>query len=300
MSLLEMVMSSSDLQREVSQVFREHFGTTPLTMRLDDIERECRELTRYLDVRSLKSELGDLLASAIMLADECDVDFELLVQATLEKIRGRQKQYKSLGRKVQVAVLGLTGNPVTMGHIRLAQYVLNASRVFDEVWLMPCFAHMFKEGEQMASAYHRLEMARLAARADGRVKVCGFEIMHELSGATVNTVNRMIHDPSYEGKYNFSWIIGMDNANTIASWVDWSVLERMIRFVVCPREGVKRDESVSWYLRSPHIYLGDAETRIGMVSSTEIRNKFPDRHEELDPEVYRYIVENRVYPVFVA
>jgi nicotinic acid mononucleotide adenylyltransferase len=251
---------SSDLQREVSQVFREHFGTTPLTVRLDDIERECRELTRYLDIRSLKSELGDLLASAIMLADECDVDFESLVRVTLEKIKERRQQYKSLGRKVQVAVLGLAGDPVTMGHVRLAQYVLNVSRV----------------------------------------KVCGFEIVHELSGATVHTVNRMIHDSSYEGKYNFSWIIGMDNANSAASWVDWPVLERMVRFVVCPREGVKRDESASWYLKSPHIYLADTETRIGEVSSTEIRNKFPDRHEDLDPEVYRYIVENRVYPAFSA
>jgi len=91
-----------------------------------------------------------------------------------------------------------------------------------------------------------------------------------------------------------------DNANTAETWVDWPVLERMIRFVVVPREGVKRDESVAWYLKSPHIYLADTDTRIGEVSSTEIRKRFPECHEDLDPEVHRYIVENRVYPAFTA
>ena len=282
-----------DLQTQVAEVFLDHFGRTPLTQRIDDIFRESLELRRFTDLRNLREEMGDLIASAIMGCEECDWNFEELVQASLEKIKRRGKQYRSLGRKTSVAVFGLAGDPATIGHLRSAQYILEASRAFDEVWLMPCFRHMHNKA--MVAAEHRLEMCRLAAVNDGRIRVCDFEIANELSGETYQTVKRMLE---VEGEsHALSFVIGMDNANDFDTWVNYEELERLVPFVVIPRKGYT--PKASWFYREPHIYLGDNENPIPEISSTEFRRLYasndPAARDAVTPEVYDYIEQHGLY-----
>lgn len=58
-------------------------------------------------------------------------------------------------------------------------------------------------------------------------------------------------------RYDFSYMIRQDNANTFGRWVDYRHLERMIRFVVVA--GVEPDSKVDW--REPHI-AGAAAGRV--------------------------------------
>lgn len=257
------------IQNKVNEKFLEAFGDTPLAQRLEDIFGEAIELYRYTNLRNIKEETGDLLASLLQLCNECEWDYEELVQATLDKIDRRKLQYKSLGRKVKVALLGGAFNPPTKGHIQLAQFVLDSSRTFDEVWLMPCYQHMYSK--EMVSSEQRLEMCELAAKADGRIKVFDYEIRNQLSGETYHLVKRLLGEKFAKDQYDFSFIISMDNANTFDKWVNYEYLERLIRFVVVPRAGVKKDENVNWYLKEPHIYLGNNESSIIETSSTQVR-----------------------------
>jgi nicotinic acid mononucleotide adenylyltransferase len=71
-------------------------------------------------------------------------------------------------------------------------------------------------------------------------------------------------------EYDFSFIIGLDNANTFDKWVNYEELERMARFVVVPRKGINRDPNVTWYLSDPHIYLSP-DNDIPDISSTVVR-----------------------------
>jgi nicotinate-nucleotide adenylyltransferase len=297
------------LQTQIEQVFESAFGRTPLRQRLDDIDGEVRELLRFTDLRNLKEETGDAICSLIQLCNECGWDAETLVKNTLAKIEERRLQYHSLGRKIRVAVLGGAFNPVTKAHIRIAQFVLNTSRTFDEVWLMPCWNHMF--GKTMACADHRLQMVEIACEADGRIKPFDYEIRHQLSGETYHTVKCLLDDPEYKNTHDFSWIIGMDNANEFHKWVNYEHLERMIRFVVVPRDGVERDPAVDWYLKPPHIFLGHKDGKIGEISSTVAREimmgKLPRdirTHRPivtiadiLDDLVWQYIKANKLYDV---
>lgn len=73
-----------------------------------------------------------------------------------------------------------------------------------------------------------------------------YEIRHDLAGETYHFVNRLKNDPDFEN-YDFSFIIGLDNANSFHSWVNADQLERMIRFVVAPRQGEVRDDRVNWW-----------------------------------------------------
>jgi cytidyltransferase-like protein len=167
-----------EIQKQVREVFNDAFGRTPLKQRLDDILGEAIELSRYTDDKNLNEEAGDALASLIALCDERGLNFEDMVQNTLNKIVKRKQQYKSLGRKVKVAILGGAFDPIHNGHIQVAKFVLNTSTTFDEVWLMPAYNHM--SGKNMLPAKHRIKMCELAAKADGRIKVFDYEIKKRL------------------------------------------------------------------------------------------------------------------------
>ncbi len=283
------------LQDAVNEAFVRHFGHTPFQQRLDDIRSECDELRRWTDLRNAKEELGDLLASAIQMANECDWDVGELVANTLAKIKRRSQQYHSLGRKFKVALYGGAFDPPTIGHIRTAQLVLDASRMFDEVWMVPPFSHM--NNKDMASPEHRLRMVEIAAQCDGRVKAWRYEVDKSLSGQTYQFVKLVLAEGFAKDKYDFSYMIGLDNANSFSTWVDSQHLERMIRFVVVPRLGVEPEPKVDWYRREPHIYIASEEPP-PEVSSTEVRDMIAageDPGWRLPPGVYDYIREHGLY-----
>jgi nicotinate-nucleotide adenylyltransferase len=285
-----------EIQSKVNERFLEAFGRTPLRQRLDDIFNEAIELRNATDVMNLKEEAGDLLASTIMLCNECEWDAEDLIKRTLDKIKLREQQYKSLGRKTKVALLGGAFDPPTIGHIELAKFVLDTSGVFDEVWLVPCYQHMF--GKNMTDPKHRLEMCEIATRSDGRLKTFDYEIRKKMKGETYHFCKTLLSEDFAKHEYDFSIIMGQDNANSFDKWVNYQDLEKMMRFVVVSRGGVEVDQSVNWYYKPPHIYLHSVG-QVPQTSSTEVREWLQRGPAHtcsmLDSEVADYIYENGLY-----
>lgn len=291
-------------QQLIDETFVNAFGRTPLTQRLDDIMGETLELQRFTDMTNLKEETGDLLCSVIQLASECDWNMEELINCTIAKINRRQQQYKALGRKRKCALLGGAFDPVHDGHIKLAQFVLNTSKTFDEVWLVPANRHMY--GKEMAPAAARVEMCELAVEVDRRIKVFPYEIQKDLSGETYHFATRLLEEQYAKDEYDFSMIIGQDNANTFADWVNYEHLEKMMRFIVVSRQG-EEPNNADWYLKPPHIYL-KAETAIPEISSTLCRMEIGNIEylqdqcgcdlesvKHMNPKVIEYIKERGLY-----
>ena len=303
-----------NLQEEVNVTFLAVFDDTPLSERLQDVERQAGRMVRYTTEKRLRETTGNALASIIQLCNERDWDVKTLVQEALERIVERRDQYRSLGRKTRVAILGGAFNPITQGHIQLAQYVLDVSGYFDEVWFQPCYDHLY--GKDLVSPEHRLAMCRLAAQHNGMMRVSDYEIRNQLRGETFNTVKRMLEDKDSDN-CEIAWIIGMDNANDFETkWVNHELLEKMIPFVVVPRAGIVADPNVNWYRQRPHIFLGRSERQIMDTSSTQVlealKKYWEDAqpvpslppasvpadsglHKWLCPEVLAYIIENGLY-----
>lgn len=273
-------MDTKQLQRKNQEIFSAAFGRTSLRHRIDDIVGEAIELKRFVDVKHLKEELGDLLASAIQCAEELDINFEDLVVATHEKIERRKAQYKALGRKVNVAILGGAFDPPHPGHIRTAQLVLNASKMIDEVWLMPCAGHM--HGKEMAPYEHRLRMCQILAERDGRIKVSDYEASNGLRGETYTLLNRITEDEEYKDQFSFHFIIGLDNANSIDTWVNSEALLDRFSFIVTSREGEKQTDN-RWYLQQPHLYLENDGSMLEL-SSTQIKRVIKDFNDPADED----------------
>jgi len=198
--------------------------------------------------------------------------------------------------KPKIALYGGAFNPPTNGHLQVAKYVLNSDKGFDEVWLMPCYSHMYDK--DLLDADKRLLMCRMAAEVDRRIKTFDYEIKNQFKGATYCILKRFLQEPLAK-EYDFSYIIGMDNALTFNQWVNYKELQKMIPFIIVPRRGYSETPlSSKWFLKPPHIFLGTNNNPIEEVSSTEVRNciyaKAPIKGM-VCPEVEDYIKQHNLY-----
>jgi nicotinate-nucleotide adenylyltransferase len=297
------------LSGKVKKTFENNFGQTPLRQRCEDILGEAIELSRFTTIANLKEEHGDLLSTLLMSFIENGWDPVECIEATLKKIERRTAQYKAFGRKLNVAILGSACDPIHLGHVALAEFILNFSSEFDMVWIMPCFKHMY--GKQMASAKHRLEMCRLATKHDRRIQVFDYEIKNKLGGETYHLAKQLMAEDFAKNKFDFSLVIGGDNAATFDKWVNYQDLEKMIRFVVIPRQGVDLKTKNAWFLKSPHMLL-TPEVPIQNVSSTMVRTNLKEMYsgrnpgyaldflnKQINTEVLEYIRKNNLYKEIV-
>lgn len=287
----------NELQQRVNKTFVESFGDTPLAERIADISREAGEVKRAGTIKSMKEEVGQLICSCLQFCNEAEVDAAELIMSTVKEIESRQAQYKALGRKTKVALFGGAFDPITVGHVQVAKYVLDTAIEFDEVWFLPCFEHLY--GKRMTSPDHRLNMVKLACEGDGRLKASAYEIDNQLRGETYHFVKRLQAENYAIKRYNFSYIIGMDNANSFDRWYNFEYLEKAIRFVVVPRKGYEPNPKAEWCRNGWHISLPPSEKALIEISSTKVREMIkagdPGVEEFLDPKVYDYIQMNGLY-----
>ncbi len=292
-------METKNLSKKVNKIFVDCFGKHPLKVRLDDISNEYHELVNYRNKQNLKEECGDLLSSLFQLCNEFGWNPEDLINTTLDKINHRKLQYRTLKKRYKIAILGGAFNPITEAHIQVANFVLNSTKLFDEVWIMPCYSHAY--GKDMASAKHRINMCELAIANNPRIKVFDYEIKNKFTGKTYDLFNKLINDKKYKDNYDFHMIIGMDNANEIHKWYNHKKLIELVKFIVVPRKGVERIKKVNWYLNQPHVFL-DFENQLIECSSTEVRELIKNREflaldEEnfLNNDVFEYITAKKLY-----
>jgi nicotinate-nucleotide adenylyltransferase len=128
---------------------------------------------------------------------------------------------------MKIALFGGVFNPPHLGHVLIAQQVLDFAGV-DELWLIPNYGqHPPKAG--VASVEDRLAMVRLLEIPKTRVST--LEIDNRLDG---NTIKLLPHLPK-ENEYVF--LIGSDQLPTFESWGNWKELLKAMRFLVFPRLG---------------------------------------------------------------
>lgn len=289
------------LLQQIKQTYVATFGRTSMSARLDDIQKEAFELTRARDMESLKEETSDLLGTLFQWINEAGYSIEELIQMNCDKISNRSL-YRKLGRKVSVALIGGAFDPIHNGHIAMAEFLLNDTKSFDEVWLVPCYRHLY--GKLMAPAKLRLEMCRIAASEDKRIKVCDYEIVNELAGETYYFLNKFLEEPFSKDEYRFSYAIGLDNANAFHKWKNYEYLEKLTSFIVVSRQGEKPVPGVDWYRKEPHKFF-EAGGLIPAVSSTEVRNMIREVKTTFSPgsirsklpnkEIYKLIEEYHLY-----
>jgi len=193
-------------------------------------------------------------------------------------------------RKSKIAIIGGSFNPVTEGHIKMAEAVVHFLPGIRQVWLMPAFRHPFEKHKDYAA--DRIRMLRMAESE--RIRYFGYEIDHRLSGETWLTFSRLLDDPDYRNLYDFHMVIGSDCLLDFdRKWKYSRELAGLVKFIIIPRPGYSAENYRGLLSQPPHIILKDAETPD--VSASLVREKI--RHNEsiegLVPDAVRNFIREK-------
>jgi nicotinate-nucleotide adenylyltransferase len=194
--------------------------------------------------------------------------------------------------KKKIAIYGGAFDPIHIGHVAVANYVLENTSI-EEIWIMPCYTHPFSK--KMTSFGDRIRMCELAIKENLKIKVSDFEYVNRHEGNTFSLLMKIFSAYS-PLDYEFFLIIGQDEANMIKEWVNYHILIQIIPFIIVPRKGVTLIGD--WFLKEPHIFL-DKVTNIPEISSTLVRNSlgmyYDSTQNYVDPQVLDYIVKEGLY-----
>ncbi len=173
-----------------------------------------------------------------------------------------------------MALLGGAFNPPHLGHLMIAQQVLDFTDM-DEVWFLPNFAQ--SPPKPVAPVEDRLAMTRLLTAP--RTRVSTIEIDNKLDGETVHIL------PHLPNEHEFSFIIGSDQLPTFHLWLDWEKLLSKMPFFVFPRYGFPNEP-----LYEGMKVITDKLLIGSNISSTKIRERVA-RGLPIDQFVPKAIVE---------
>ena len=192
-------------------------------------------------------------------------------------------------RKKQVGIFSGSFNPIHIGHLILANYMLEFTYL-DEVWFVVTPHNPLKEVDSLLEDTIRLEMTRLAVKDFNRLIVSDIEFNMPKPSYTIDTLTKLkIENPALE----FTLVIGSDNWTRFPRWKDNERLAKEFKILIYPRLG--EDVRIN-SLHAENVRLVDAP--VVEVSSTFIRESIregKDIRAFLPNRVYDYILSNKLY-----
>lgn len=180
-------------------------------------------------------------------------------------------------------------NPVHVGHLGLAEYLLTMQLV-DEVWFVVSPCNPLKRQSDLLDEQVRMHMLQLAVNHCPRMKVSDIEFTLPVPSYTVDTIDVL---SSRFKDLRFALVIGSDNALLFDKWKEPEKILARYPVLVYPRRGYDFSEVASKY---PQMQL--ISTPYYDVSSTEIRNDISqgkDVSDRLHPLVWEYIQKEKLY-----
>ncbi|HSR42837.1 MAG TPA: nicotinate-nucleotide adenylyltransferase [Longimicrobiales bacterium] len=188
-------------------------------------------------------------------------------------------------KRPRVGILGGTFDPLHVGHLIVAQDVLQALDL-ERILFLPAAQPPHKEGRAVTPARIREEMVRAGVANDPRFEMSDLEIRRGGRSYTVQSLRRL---SSFHAQTRFHLIMGVDQFAEFSTWRDPQEVAVLARLVVMTRAG----EDPSQVDPGVEVdYEAVPVTRVD-VSSTRIRARVregrPVRY--LVPEPVRRIIE---------
>ena len=186
---------------------------------------------------------------------------------------------------MHIALFGGAFDPPHHGHQTIAK-ILIQQKVVDEVWFVPVKKHPFDK--YVGEDRHRLAMLEFIVRDEQQLHIETYELDNSTKSYSYSTLQFL---QTKFPEHRFSWIIGSDNVASFPQWFEFEKLLKTFTVLVYPRKG---SEHVT--LLSGMKWIKEVEPID--ISSTMIRQKVQrgeSIHGLVDPEVERYIREQRLY-----
>lgn len=160
-------------------------------------------------------------------------------------------------------------NPVHIGHIALAEYVVRTGFV-DEVWLIRSPLNPLKSSTYMMSNDARLCMLQLAIEGHEGLHVCTVEDSLPVPNYTITTLRTL---KEQHPEHEFHLIIGADNWQIFNRWRDWEEILGQFHLIVYPRPGYSLDVRAEWETEASRARVKFIDAPLYDISSTQIRER---------------------------
>lgn len=186
-----------------------------------------------------------------------------------------------------VGILGGSFNPVHIGHMMLASYLVQWGFV-DRLWLTLSPRNPLKEPGELLPDMKRLSMLSIAAKGAPDIDICDIELSMPKPSYTINTLD-VLHERYLDTR--FKLVIGSDNWRIFDQWRDCRRILDEYGVIVYPRPG--------YPIANEHIEgMEVVDAPMAHISSTFIRNAIArgrNMNYFLPAGVYKYIVDNKLY-----
>lgn len=190
-----------------------------------------------------------------------------------------------------VALYFGTFNPIHIGHLAIANYMLSFSTA-DEVWLVVTPHNPLKKKRTLLDDYQRLHMVNLAVEEmQGRIRSSNVEFNLPQPSYTSHT---LAHLSEKHPDVRFQLIMGEDNLRNFHKWKNHEAILEQYGIIVYPRLANAQEETQL----IQHNNIEVVQAPIIQISSTMIRNAIAEGKEMryfLHSKVFQYLDEMNFY-----
>lgn len=187
--------------------------------------------------------------------------------------------------KKKVGLLGGTFNPPHMGHLVIAEQVLEKANL-DEIRFLPNHVPPHKQADKSVSVEQRLFMLQKAIKSNPHFSIERIELEREGASYTYDTIKLLTER---EEDTEFSFIIGGDMIEYLPRWYRIEELQEMVRFIGVNRPSYSHDTTFNVQLvEVPAIDISSSYIRNTVKQGQSVRYLVPE-------DVYRFIKEEKLY-----
>ena len=166
-----------------------------------------------------------------------------------------------------IAIYGGAFDPSTIAHRKI---ISSLKDVADEVWMMPCFSHLFDK--KMSSPEHRLNMCELVAELEG-IRVCDYEFSLKQSITTYESLKGL---SEIYLEHDFNFVMGGDNLCNLPKWDKHEQLIAEFGIIAFERDGYDLTLFDSSKFKKLEI-LSNPYKDLN-ISSTEVRRLYAEEY----------------------
>lgn len=151
-------------------------------------------------------------------------------------------------------------NPVHVGHLVIANYLLNETDI-QKIWFVVSPQNPFKKENTLLNEYHRLHLVQKATEDDIRIKASDIEFTLPKPSYTVNTLTYLAEKyPENE----FCLIMGSDSFQNLHKWKNHEVIIKNYQLYIYPRPGFEIENTLG-----ANLFI--AQAPLLQISATQIR-----------------------------
>jgi len=188
----------------------------------------------------------------------------------------------------KVGIYGGTFDPIHVGHLITAQYILEERRL-DKIIFIPAFISPHKTQVLSSASNHRLEMVKIAVEGYDKFDFSDYEITKGGVSYSLNTILEL------KKKYNeIELIIGYDNLLSFDKWHQPDEIIKLAKLIVLKRKFAGDINQFNKYFAEASFI----DSPVIDISSTTIRERVRKNLpiDFLVPQkVKEYIAANSLY-----